>query len=210
MPVRLNGSTSGYTELSAPAVAGNNSIALPTGNGSAYQILRNGATAGSLEYTDKLVSGTAVASTSGTSIDFTGIPSWAKRVTVMFDGVSLSGTSNFLFQIGAGSMQSTGYNGSGASVSNTAGNNCAGAISTAGFICPTGIAAGLWSGSCVLSLLGSNKWAAQGIIGTSVATAGTNYTAGSVTLSGTLDRVRITTVNGTDTFDAGSINLLWE
>ena len=49
-PVRLNGSTSGYSELSAPAVAGNNSIALPTGNGSANQFLKNGATAGALAF----------------------------------------------------------------------------------------------------------------------------------------------------------------
>jgi hypothetical protein len=34
--------------------------------------------------------------------------------------------------------------------------------------------------------------------------------AGSVTLSATLDRIRITTVNGTDTFDAGSINIAYE
>jgi len=38
-PVRLNGSTSGYSELSAPAVAGNNTITLPTGNGTAGQVL---------------------------------------------------------------------------------------------------------------------------------------------------------------------------
>ena len=111
MPVRLNGSTSGYTELSAPAVAGNNSIALPTGNGSAYQILRNGATAGSLEYVDNLVLGTAQNSTSGTSIDFTGIPSWVKRVTVMFNGVSTSGTSAPQIQIGSGAFVSSGYSG---------------------------------------------------------------------------------------------------
>ena len=49
MPVRLNGSTSGYTELSAPAVAGNNSIALPTGNGTARQILM-GDGAGALSF----------------------------------------------------------------------------------------------------------------------------------------------------------------
>jgi hypothetical protein len=48
MPVRLNGSTSGYTELSAPAVAGSNTITLPTGAGSANQFLKNGSTAGSL------------------------------------------------------------------------------------------------------------------------------------------------------------------
>ena len=52
----------------------------------------------------QLVSGTAVASTSGTSIDFTGIPSWVKRITVMFNGVSTSGTSFKQIQIGSGSV----------------------------------------------------------------------------------------------------------
>ena len=209
MPVRLNGSTSGYTELSAPAVAGNNSIALPTGNGSAYQILRNGATAGSLEYTDKIVSGTAQNSTSGTSIDFTGIPSWAKRVTVMFSGVSTSGTSQFLFQIGAGSVQNTSYSSSSFAVISTP--SYGSAISTAGFIVGgTAVdAAALFSGSAVLTLLGSNIWTFQAILA-STSVVRTTFGGGGVTLSGTLDRVRITTVNGTDTFDAGSINIMYE
>ena len=50
MPVRLNGSTSGYSELSAPAVAENITLTLPTGTGSANQFLKNGATAGALAF----------------------------------------------------------------------------------------------------------------------------------------------------------------
>ena len=46
--VRLNGSTSGYVELTAPAVAGTNSLTLPSGNGAANQLLKNGATPGTL------------------------------------------------------------------------------------------------------------------------------------------------------------------
>jgi hypothetical protein len=187
-------------------VAGNNSIALPTGNGSAYQVLRNGATAGSLEFTDNIVSGTAVASTSGTSIDFTGIPSWVKRITVMFDGVSTNGTSAILIQLGdSGGIEITGYL-SGA-YNETGGGS---STSTAGFsVTPTSLAAAAYNGSAILSLLGSNTFVGQGILFRSVST-GMSYMAGSKTLSGTLDRVRITTVNGTDTFDAGSINILYE
>ena len=48
MTIRLNGSTSGYTEIDAPAVAGSNTILLPAGNGSANQFLKNGSTAGTL------------------------------------------------------------------------------------------------------------------------------------------------------------------
>jgi hypothetical protein len=206
MTLRLNGSTSGYTEIDAPAVAGNNSIALPTGNGSAYQILRNGATAGSLEYTDKLVSGTAVASTSGTSIDFTGIPSWAKRVTVMFNGVSTSGTSVIQVQIGSGSLLTSGYN---TGVSQL-GNPPVSTSYTSGFGISFNNAASYgFFGVFTINLLGSNIWVFSGqtVLGIGLTHA---YSNGYQTLSGTLDRVRITTVNGTDTFDAGSINILYE
>ena len=208
MPIRLNGSTSGYTELSAPAVAGNNSIALPTGNGSAYQIVRNGATAGSLEYTDNIVSGTAVASTSVTSIDFTGIPSWVKRVTVMFNGVSTNGTSVPLIQLGAGSNQATGYLGAG--LSGASGGSPAIVNYTTGFgIAADGRAVDVRHGLFTIALVGSNTWVGSGYFAQSDTTR-IQSTGGSVTLSGTLDRVRITTVNGTDTFDAGSINILYE
>jgi hypothetical protein len=205
MTLRLNGSTSGYTEIDAPAVAGSNTLVLPTGAGSAYQVVRNGATAGSLEFTDKIVSGTAVASTSGTSIDFTGIPSWVKRVTVMFNQVSTNGATQFLGQIGAGSIVTTGY----ISTNSYTGASTGGTTSTAGFILTTAAgAAYTLSGHFVLTLVGSNIWAASCVIGRQ--DGYTNMGSGTVTLSGALDRVRITTVNGTDTFDAGSINILVE
>ena len=151
-------------------------------------------------------SGTAVASTSGTSIDFTGIPSWVKRITVMFDGVSTNGTSAILIQLGdSGGIEITGYL-SGA-YNETGGGS---STSTAGFsVTPTSIAAAAYNGSAILSLLGSNTFVGQGNLFRSVST-GMSYMAGSKTLSGTLDRVRITTVNGTDTFDAGTINILYE
>ena len=155
-----------------------------------------------------VTSGTAVASTSGTSIDFTSIPSWVKRITVMFNGVSTSGTSGCLLQLGYQSpVTSTGY----VSGTSAVGNNVVGSLttSTAGVLATSGlVAAQTLNGSVIFSTLGSNIWVAQGSTYSS-ATA-TFVVAGSVTLSGTLDRVRITTVNGTDTFDAGSINILYE
>jgi len=205
--LRLNGSTSGYTEIDAPAVAGSNTITLPTGAGSAYQVVRNGATAGSLEFTDKIVSGTAVASTSGTSIDFTGIPSWVKRVTVMFNEVSGSGTSPKLVQLGAGSIATSGY-ASTALQHNANASSAGSGSSTAGLIVYSPQAADLLSGLMTIVLVSSNTWVAS--VTYKLSTALVGYGGGSVTLSGTLDRVRITTVNGTDTFDAGSINILYE
>jgi len=203
-PVRLNGSTSGYSELSAPAVAGNNSIALPTGNGTAYQVLRNGATAGSLEYADKIVSGTAVASTSGTSIDFTSIPSWVKRVTVMFNGVSTNGSSQGLIQLGSGSFATSGYTSQWVLIG----------IGTLNGTVSTGLpwfhssAGEAKTGHLVITNVSGNAWVCSGVL--RVDTGYMSTQAGNITLSGTLDRVRITTVNGTDTFDAGSINILYE
>ena len=64
-------------------------------------------------------------------------------------------------------------------------------------------------GAIVLTNVTSNTWVAQGVFHMPTYTVG-NSAAGAKTLSGTLDRVRITTVNGTDTFDAGTINILYE
>lgn len=206
MPVRLNGSTSGYTELSAPAVAGNNSIALPTGNGSTYQIVRNSGTAGSLEFADKIVSGTAQNSTSGTSIDFTGIPSWVKRVTIMFNGVSTSGTSLIHVRLGTSSgIEATNYLGSSQDPATSA------VYSTGFALAPNNLATDILHGQWIISLLNStnNTWSESHFIGRSNNNL-VAFGAGSKALSGTLDRVRITTVNGTDTFDAGSINIMYE
>ena len=153
-----------------------------------------------------IVNGTAVASTSGTSIDFTGIPNWVKRITVMFRGVSTNGTSDYLIQIGSGSPTTSGYTGSSSVVTTGVGTR----NFTTGFGVYNNIGAGtVIDGSVTISAFGSNIWIASGV--TAITSAiGTMPTGGSVTLGGTLDRVRLTTVNGTDTFDAGSINIMYE
>ena len=154
--------------------------------------------------------GTAV-SASGTSVDFTGIPSWAKRITVVISELSTNGTGNIRFQLGdSGGVETSGYAGIGA----WAGASSAALASTSGFDSygDSG-ATSSRSGSFVFSLLSpaSNTWALQGMHtgGPSIG----NFlflTSGGKTLSATLDRVRITTVNGTDTFDAGTINIIYE
>lgn len=154
------------------------------------------------------VAGTAVASTSGTSIDFTSIPSWVKRITVMLNGVSTNGTSNPQIQIGSGSVDTTGYN----SFSSFQGTSVTISYSlTSGFSIGGQGAGNILYGSVVFTLIGSNTWI-QSLSG-GLNGSGTPYSlsgGGSKALGGTLDRVRITTVNGTDTFDAGSINILYE
>jgi hypothetical protein len=157
------------------------------------------------------VSGTAVASTSGTSIDFTGIPSWVKRITVMFNGVSTNGASTpWLVRIGpSGGVETTGYLGSSSAITTT---TVSGSNSTTGFaITVDNSAAVTLNGSLILSLLNSstNTWAASGVLGQSDR-AYTLFLGYSKALAGPLSVLRITTTNGTDTFDAGSINILYE
>ena len=164
-------------------------------------------TNGVLGNSGAFIQGTAVASTSGTSIDFTSIPSWVKRVTVMFNNVSTNGTSQPLIQIGSGSVDSTGYISTATYVPGGGGSTA-----TAGFLIGSGSggAADTRNGTVILTLLGSNIWTFSGALTLFESTYYIITVAGSKTLSGTLDRVRITTVNGTDTFDAGSINIIYE
>lgn len=157
-----------------------------------------------------LKSGTAVASTSGTSIDFTVIPSTAKRITVMFSGVSTNGTSQVQIQIGSGSFTTSGYTSTTAFITNSGASGAA--TSTSGFVV-LGFAANteLISGAFTIVNITGNTWNYSGNVYRNGASAGAGACcSNSIALSGTLDRVRITTVNGTDTFDAGTINILWE
>ncbi len=153
--------------------------------------------------------GTAQASTSGTSIDFTSIPAWVKRITIMLNGVSTNGTSNLRVQIGTGGSPTTsGY------VSTVIRTNAGGVgsgNSTASFLTEVSAGAGAGAvrdGSIVIENLSGNVWVCRSLY--SSATGEIMAGAGSVTLAGVLDMVRITTVNGTDAFDAGSINILYE
>lgn len=152
-----------------------------------------------------LVSATAVASTSGTSIDFTSIPSTAKRITVIFNEVSTNGSSNLLLQVGAGSVTTSGYVSTYFGVSGTTGQTNS---STLGIIVQSGAASYVTSGFIQFVNISGNTWIASGSYKGTTSTA--NSSAGSIALSGTLDRVRITTANGTDTFDAGSVNIFYE
>ena len=159
-----------------------------------------------------ITSGTAQASTSGTSIDFTGIPSWVKRITVMFNAVSLSGSSTIRIQLGTGSTTYTtsGYVTFGVTFSS---GGLGGATDTGGFPIGQNQTSGgvtTYGGNCIITNVTGNIWSSMGIMGGSSTTNGGQIGAGSVPLSAALTAVRVTTVNGTDTFDAGSINILYE
>lgn len=157
-----------------------------------------------------ITSGTVQATTSGTSVDFTSIPSWVKRITVMFDQVSTNGTAQLRVRIGpSAGVETSGYLGASQTALSTGVNTQA---FTAGFDFYDGGAAGaVRNGVMTLSLLNAatNTWVATATIGQSnearVVTLG-----GSKALAGALSIVRVTTVNGTDAFDAGSVNILYE
>ena len=159
--------------------------------------------------TDAPTSGTAVTA-SGTSVDFTGIPSTAKRITVMLQGISTSGASFMQVQIGVGSTPTTSGYSSGSTYALIGSSGTSGGTSTAGFVIFGNAATYLISGHTVITNISGNNWVASGVIYNSATTPYTGQHAGIGSLSGALGMIRITTVNGTDTFDAGTINIMWE
>ncbi len=156
------------------------------------------------------VLGTVVASTSGTALDITSIPSWVKRITISISGLSTNGTSGLLVQIGdSGGIETTGYS----STAQGFATSGAGSVvaNTAGFIISTGaVAAETARGQIVLTLLDSstNTWVCGGSY--TLSATNTFVFSGAKDLSATLDRLRLSAVNGTDAFDAGKLNILYE
>ena len=212
----LLGNNSAAFQTVAPSTSGNvltsdgttwTSATPPTGVATAIGQVPFSTNGSTFTPTQKITQGTAVTTTSGTSVDFTSIPSWVKRITIMFSGVSLSGTSNLLVQIGSGSITTSGYSSSASFVTSVVGTT----TSTAGFLVTSGLgAASIYNGNVMLFLLSNNTWTSSGV-GSLLTNTGTQLCGGtSPALGGALDRVRITTVNGTDTFDAGSVNILYE
>lgn len=190
--VILTGDTSGTLTVSAPLVAGSNTLTLAAATGTL----------------SPLVSATAVTA-SGTSVDFTGIPSWAKRITVMFNGISTSGTSLPVVRLGtSGGFVITGYSGFGGGYAAT---SAAATMNTTGFTIydNSPVATNTLIGNLIINLLDNNVWVAS----YSIADSSRGFMklgSGSVSLGATLTQVRLTTINGTDTFDAGSINIMYE
>jgi len=155
---------------------------------------------------DSIQRATAQASTSGTNIDFTSIPSWVRRITVMFQGVSTNAANNLIVQLGTSSgIVATGYLSSLASVSAGTGGNV---NATNGFLVSSSNAASVVSGIITITNLTSNTWVYSSVTKSSTTLA--TYAAGDISLAGVLTQIRITDTAGTGTFDAGTINILYE
>lgn len=189
----LLGNGTSAVQVVAPSTSGN-------------VLTSNGTTWISSAPTSGITSGTAV-SASGTAVDFTGIPSTAKQITVMYSGLSTNGSAALQIQLFATSLVSTGY--LGYSVRN-GGANVYTAFSSAFVLSDTITSSDIYYGSDTISLLGSNTWVATGMMTSTRTTAISSYIAGSVSLGATLTGIRITTTNGTDTFDSGTINILYQ
>jgi len=196
MPVKLNGSTSGSITIDVTAVAGTNTQTLVAATGTLAP----------------LISGTAQAqpaSPAAANVDFTNIPSWVKRVTVMLNNVSTNGVSPPLIQIGSGSVTSSGYLGIAVSMATSAG--ITGSNATTGFQISSILAANVIHGIMTINLVDSATFNyTASFSGGCTSPVNALVSSGSVTLTGLLDRVRITTVGGANTFDAGTINILYE
>jgi hypothetical protein len=192
----LIGNTTGNTLTKTTLTAGNNVT------------ITNGA--GSVTISSASITlGTAVASTSGTSIDFTSIPANVKRVTIMFQGVSTSGTSSVQVQLGTTSgVETTNYLGASVAFASAQANTL---TYTSGAVLNTGgdAATSVRHGFVQLCNLTGNVWTIFGGLGHSDTTRAA-IVMYSKAAAAVLDRVRITTINGTDTFDAGTINIMWE
>ena len=151
-----------------------------------------------------IVSGTAQNIT-GSGVGFTGIPSWVKRITVSFRAVSLTGTENILVQIGSGSYTATGY----VSTSGifTTGGATNAANSTSGFVMLANAATDAVSGHMLLTNITGNEWVSSHSAkrGTLTVMVG----SGDVTIGGAVDRLQIIP-SGTNTFDAGTVNIFYE
>lgn len=144
-------------------------------------------------------------SATGTSVDFTGIPSWVKRVTLMFNTISGSGNSQFLVKLGTSSgFVSTGYNSYASTTNGSITTNTTGFLASAS----GHSSANTFLGQMTIVSFGGTAWSSSGILVQSSTNGG--IVGGYVDLGGTLTQIRITTVNGTDIFDAGTINIMYE
>ena len=205
--------TTGNVTLGGTLAVANGGTGVTTSTGSGAVVLGTSPTVTSPTISGAVVSSmassvitsrTAQASTSGTIIEFTGIPNWVKRITVIFSGTSTSGTSALLIQIGSTTYTTSGYISASATQSGT------GTSSTAGFLVAGSVAAAdTYYGNAIINNITGNAWVETSMCNIN-ASGGLRYGSGGVTLGGVLDRVRVTTANGTDTFDAGSINIMYE
>jgi len=213
LPIANGGTNSTATATAGGVGYGTGTAHAYTAAGTTGQFLQsNGASAPTWVAgpTGGFTLGTPVATTSGTSIDFTGIPSGTKQIIITFKGVSTSGTDPKWIQIGdSGGIEDSGYSATSAGISESA--EITATSSLASFNIKSVNSSDLINGSVTLTLENSSTytWVASGVLENSTSTSRVFFVAGRKSLSAVLDRVRLTTQNGTDTFDAGEVNIAY-
>jgi hypothetical protein len=158
-----------------------------------------------------IASTTAINAASGspTSVDFTGIPSWVKRIQVSIVNLSSTGSSNYLVRIGNSTFTTSGYS-SVMNYVNPGANSCTGDYDTSGFRLTKDIGASTSFTGTFTLVLHYNYVYTSSHIGLGGVNGAGFFGSGYLSLGSVLDRIRVTTVNGTDTFDAGTINIFYE
>lgn len=206
--IRFRGATSGFVELAAPDAAGSNTLTLPTGNGTTGQYLQTSGASGELSWqtvsTSNLTRGTAVATTSGTSVDFSSLPAGIRRITLLMDNVQTNGTSRVCVRVGTGgTVETSGYSGT------VRQDAISESMDTSFEFDIAANATGTRQVTMFLHNIDGNTWLMSSLCGRGDSD-NSSYAAGRIALSGTLDIVSITTFNGTDTFDGGTANIFYE
>lgn len=201
----IAGDTSGSVEVKAPAVAGTTVINLPATNGDVVTTGDVGTVTPNM-LSQKMVAYTAVSTASGTQFTFSNIPSWVKRISVLLDRVSTNGASPILIRIGDGTLATSGYVGNSSDITTTVATTSF----TDGFRIGSSMAASQSkSGIIHLECIYANMWMLSGTL-TRTNDACSITMAGQKELTSTLDRIQLTTSNGTDTFDGGAVNVIYE
>ena len=154
------------------------------------------------------VLGTAVSTTSGTTADFTGIPSGVNEVTVILDDITSSSAQWYQLQLG----DSVGIETSGYAYSyNTFSGSAIGgqqSSSNSYFQFLNAVAAGdSTSGIITLKHMGSNRWIMSSNVGSHDGGYHTAIGTGTKTISAELTQIRLKT--GTGNFTGGSFNVIY-
>lgn len=190
MSVKLNSIGGGSVTLQEPNTASARTLTLPDGDGT-------------VQMRQLMTAQTA----SGSSVDFTSIPSWVKRITIILDGVSFAAAGFARFRVGTSSgLVTTGYSTQTNSITTTPAITSSSVTDGIGFF-STGAAAGTCTGRIVIENITGNTWVSSSMI-SRPADSYLLFSTGSIALGGTLDRVSV--VATTSTFDAGTINVLYE
>jgi len=219
--LKLKGSSSGEAEVTVAAAAGTPTITLPTASinlatdGSDGQFLKtNGSGTLSFDTPDGGITykGTAVATTSGTSVEFTGIPSAATRLTLLFAEVSASGTDNFKVQLGhSGAYYTSNYNSTGGWLGESEGYSEIGLTDGFAVHNVSGDSSSL-NLRMTFTKLNNTATGTSWIQDHQGGNANVNLRSGGgilTSVSTAVDRLKVI-FTGSNTFDAGSMNLTWE